>query len=89
MGFFVVGLMLLAFATPVFGSVRHPTRNEVESLLTCPTCKGRPLASDRRNPVARQMDLFIQRAIRRGCTETQIIDYFVRQFGPSVRLVHH
>jgi cytochrome c-type biogenesis protein CcmH len=77
-------LAALAVGVPAaLASEQHPTLNELEGQLMCPTC-GTPLSmSDA--PAANRIRAFIGARIRAGDTRSEIMDKLVAQFGPEIR----
>jgi cytochrome c-type biogenesis protein CcmH len=81
----VAGLVALVLAVPALASERHPTQDELEAELVCPTCHT-PL-DESSSPIAQQMKAFIRRRIAQGATESEIIDELVgppNNLGPAV-----
>ncbi len=77
-------LAALAVGVPAaLASEQHPTLNELEGQLMCPTC-GTPLSMSEA-PVANRIRAFIGRRIRAGDTRSEIMDKLVAQFGPGIR----
>ena len=74
--------LALAVAAPALGSEQHPTQDELEAMLVCPTCHV-PL-DESNSPVAQQMKAYIAKRIGQGATRTQIVNELVAQLGPGV-----
>ena len=74
--------LALAVAAPALGSEQHPTQDELEAMLVCPTCHV-PL-DESNSPVAQQMKAYIAKRIGHGATRTQIVNELVAQLGPGV-----
>ena len=80
-------LAALAFvvAGPAAASEHHPTQDELEAMLVCPSCH---VPLDESNaPIARQMKSYIAKRIREGATRSQIVDELVgppNNLGPAV-----
>ncbi|HEV2592615.1 MAG TPA: cytochrome c-type biogenesis protein CcmH [Gaiellaceae bacterium] len=77
--------LALVVAAPAAASEAHPTQDEMEALLVCPSCHV-PL-DESNSPVAQQMKAFIAERIAQGATRSQIIDELVgppNNFGPAV-----
>jgi cytochrome c-type biogenesis protein CcmH len=71
-----------ALAGPALASEQHPTQEELETALVCPTCH---VPLDESNaPIAQQMKQEIRVDIARGWTRSRIIDAFVADYGSSV-----
>jgi cytochrome c-type biogenesis protein CcmH len=69
-------------AAPALASEQHPTQQELETALVCPTCH---VPLDESNaPVAQQMKQEIRADIAKGWTRSRILDAFVADYGPSV-----
>lgn len=75
-------LAALAIATPAPASERHPTLQELETMLICPTCHTTLDQSDA--PIARRMKRFIVVRIAAGDTRSEIKAKLVAQFGEAV-----
>jgi cytochrome c-type biogenesis protein CcmH/NrfF len=83
--FVLVAALALICATPALASEKHPTQDELEAMLVCPSCHV-PL-DESNSPVAQQMKAFIAKRIAQGATRSQIVDELVgppNNFGPSV-----
>ena len=82
----LLGVLLAALIVGVpaaLASEQHPTLNELEGQLMCPTC-GTPLSmSDA--PAANRIRAFVVERIRAGDTRSEIMDKLVAQFGPEIR----
>lgn len=81
-----LAVLLAALAVGVsaaLASESHPTLNELEGQLMCPTCKTPLDQSDA--PAANRIRAFIVRRIHAGDTRSQIMDKLVAQFGPGIR----
>ena len=72
----------VAIAAPAAASDRHPTQDEVEGDVMCPTCHTTLDQSDA--PIARQMKDFIRRRIAAGDTKSEIEDKLVAQLGKQI-----
>src|SRR5581483_12051119 len=77
------GLLLLAVhPAPAAASERHPTLNELEGEVMCPTCH--TTLDQSSAPAARRIEAFIRRRIAAGDTKSEIKAKLVAQFGPSI-----
>jgi cytochrome c-type biogenesis protein CcmH len=77
-------LAALAVGVPAaLASEQHPTLNELEGQLMCPTC-GTPLSMSEA-PAANRIRAFIVQRIRAGDSRSEIMDKLVAQFGPGIR----
>ncbi len=77
-----VALATTVLAAPGLASEQHPTQQELETALVCPTCH---VPLDESNaPIAEQMKQEIRADIARGWTRSRIIDAFVADYGSSV-----
>lgn len=72
----------LALAAPALASERHPTLNELEGQVMCPTCHVTLDMSDA--PIAQRMKTYIKQRIAAGDTRSQIEAKLVAQFGKGV-----
>ncbi len=72
----------LALAAPALASERHPTLNELEGEVMCPTCHVTLDMSD--SPIAQRMKAFIKQRIAAGDTKSAIEAKLVAQFGQGV-----
>ena len=80
-----VAALALVVAGPAAASEHHPTQDELEAMLVCPSCHV-PL-DESNSPVAQQMKAFIAERIAQGATRSQIIDELVgppNNFGKAV-----
>jgi cytochrome c-type biogenesis protein CcmH/NrfF len=81
----VLAALALVAAAPAGASQLHPTQDELEALLVCPSCH---VPLDESNaPVAQQMKAFIAKRIAQGATRSEIIDELVgppNNFGTAV-----
>jgi cytochrome c-type biogenesis protein CcmH len=78
----LVLVAVLTLAAPAYASEQHPTQEELETALVCPTCH---VPLDESNaPIAQQMKQEIRVDIARGWTRSRIIDAFVADYGSSV-----
>ena len=80
----VVSVVLAAtlFVSPALASEQHPTLNELEGEVMCPTCH---TTLDQSNaPIARRIEAYISRRIAAGDTKREIEDKLVAQFGPAI-----
>lgn len=69
-------------ASPAAASERHPTLNELEGEVMCPTCH---TTLDQSNaPIARRIEAYIGARIAAGDTKSEIEDKLVAQFGPAI-----
>jgi cytochrome c-type biogenesis protein CcmH len=74
---------LIVGVPAALASEQHPTLNELEGQVMCPTC-GTPLSmSDA--PAANRIRAFVVARIRAGDTRSEIMDKLVAQFGPEIR----
>ncbi len=74
----------LAVGVPAaLASESHPTLNELEGQVMCPTCNT-PLDQSS-SPAANRIRAFIADRIRAGDTRSEIVDKLVAQFGPGIR----
>jgi len=73
--------LALVVAAPAAASERHPTQDEMEAMLVCPSCHV-PL-DESNSPVAQQMKAYIARRIAQGATRSQIVNELV---GPPNNL---
>lgn len=79
----VLALALVVGVPAALASEQHPTLQELEGQLMCPTC-GTPLnQSDA--PAANRIRAFIVDRIEAGDTRSEIIDKLVANFGPEIR----
>ena len=78
----LAGLAALALAAPAAASESHPTLNELEGELICPTCHTTLDQSDA--PIARRMKRFITARIAAGDTKSEIKATLVERFGEGV-----
>ena len=77
--------LALMLAAPAAASERHPTQDEMEAMLVCPSCHV-PL-DESNSPVAQQMKAYIAKRIAQGATRSQIVDELVgppNNLGPGV-----
>jgi cytochrome c-type biogenesis protein CcmH len=74
--------LALIVAAPAFASQAHPTQDELEAMLVCPSCHV-PL-DESNSPVAQQMKAYIAKRISQGATRSQIVNELVAQLGPGV-----
>lgn len=77
--------LALICASPALASEQHPTQDELEAMLVCPSCHV-PL-DESNSAVAQQMKAFIAERIAQGATRSEIVDELVgppNNFGPSV-----
>lgn len=75
-------VLALLFAAPAAASERHPTLNELEGEVMCPTCHVTLDMSD--SPIAQRMKVFIKQRIAAGDTRSQIENELVAQFGSGI-----
>ncbi|MFN2627694.1 MAG: cytochrome c-type biogenesis protein CcmH [Gaiellaceae bacterium] len=78
----LVGFVALIVAAPASASERHPTLNELEGQVMCPTCHTTLDQSD--SAVANRIRVFIRRRIAAGDTRSAIEQELVDQFGPAI-----
>ena len=70
------------FVSPASASEQHPTLNELEGEVMCPTCH---TTLDQSNaPIARRIEAYISRRIAAGDTKSEIEGKLVAQFGPAI-----
>jgi cytochrome c-type biogenesis protein CcmH len=82
----VLGAALLVGATGDGGPPTVEDRvDRVASRLRCPTCQGLS-AADSDAPAARALREEIERRVREGQTDTEIIDYVVGRYGADIRI---
>ena len=79
---FVVALLASAVVPPAFASEAHPTLNELEPELICPTCNTTLEMSS--SPIADRMRAFIRARIAAGDTKSEIKAKLVDEFGEEV-----
>ncbi|HSP72788.1 MAG TPA: cytochrome c-type biogenesis protein CcmH [Gaiellaceae bacterium] len=79
---FAVVVAALALAAPALASEQHPTLNELEGEVMCPTCHVTLDMSD--SPIAQRMKAFIKQRIAAGDTRSAIEAKLVAQFGQGV-----
>lgn len=77
----VVTLALL-LAVPARASEQHPTLDELEHEVMCPTCKTLLALSDA--SAADRIRVFIRERIAAGDTKSEIEDKLVAQFGEQI-----
>ena len=75
-------LLVLTVAAPAHASERHPTLDELEHEVMCPTC--RTLLELSQAPIAERMRSFIRGRIAAGDTKSEIETKLVAQFGEGV-----
>lgn len=73
--------LALGVSAPALASEQHPTEDELETMLVCPSCHV-PL-DESNSPVAQQMKQFIRMRIAQGATRSEIVDELV---GPPNNL---
>jgi cytochrome c-type biogenesis protein CcmH/NrfF len=78
----LIALALLTTVTACGASNSHPSQEEIEAELVCPTCH-EPL-DESNSPIAQQMKLEIARGIAAGQSKSQIENALVAQLGPDV-----
>ena len=81
-GVLAATLLAFLFATPAAASEAHPTLNELENEVMCPTCHELLAFSDA--PVADRIRAFITRRIKAGDTKSEIKHRLVSEFGEAV-----
>ncbi len=70
------------FVAPASASEQHPTLNELEGEVMCPTCH---TTLDQSNaPIARRIEDYIRRRIAVGDTKSEIEAQLVAQFGSAI-----
>lgn len=70
------------FVSPALASEQHPTLNELEGEVMCPTCH---TTLDQSNaPIARRIEAYISGRIAAGDTKSEIEGKLVAQFGPAI-----
>ena len=77
----LIAALALIVASPAVASERHPTQDEMEAMLVCPSCHV-PL-DESNSPIAQQMKAYIAKRIAQGATRSQIVDELV---GPPNNL---
>jgi cytochrome c-type biogenesis protein CcmH/NrfF len=77
----VTAAFALVVAAPAAASQLHPTQDEMEAMLVCPSCHV-PL-DESSSPIAQQMKAYIAKRIAQGATRSQIVDELV---GPPNNL---
>ena len=80
-----VAALALVVAGPAAASQAHPTQDELEAMLVCPSCHV-PL-DESNSAVAQQMKAFIAKRIAQGATRSEIVDELVgppNNFGKAV-----
>lgn len=81
--FAFAGILTLALsASPAPASERHPTLDELEHEVMCPTCQT-PLELSEA-PIAERMRVFIRARIRAGDTKSEIKEKLVGDFGEGI-----
>ena len=77
-------LAALVLGVPAaLASEQHPTLQELEGQVMCPTCE---VPLDQSNaPAANRIRAFIVERIRAGDTRSEVMDKLVAQFGPGIR----
>ena len=70
------------FVASASASEQHPTLNELESEVMCPTCHTTLDQSDA--PIARRIEAYISARIAAGDTKSEIKDKLVAQFGTAI-----
>ena len=80
----MVLLAALVLGVPAaLASEQHPTLQELEGQVMCPTCE---VPLDQSNsPAANRIRVFISERIRAGDTRSEIMDKLVAQFGAGIR----
>jgi cytochrome c-type biogenesis protein CcmH len=82
--FVLVGALVAAVvAAPASASERHPTLEEMQGLIMCPTCKGQTL-EESTAPAADRVRRFIAARIAAGDTRSEIQDKLVAEYGESI-----
>ena len=82
----ILAFLLAALAVGVpaaLASEQHPTLNELEGQLMCPTCQTPLDQSD--SAAANRIRAYIVKRIQAGDTRSEIMDRLVAQFGPGIR----
>ena len=80
----LAGLVLAAmlFVSSASASEQHPTLNELEGEVMCPTCH---TTLDQSNaPIARRIEAYISGRIAAGDTKSEIEGKLVAQFGEAI-----
>jgi cytochrome c-type biogenesis protein CcmH/NrfF len=77
----LLAALALVVAAPAGASQLHPTQDELEAMLVCPSCHV-PL-DESNSPIAQQMKAYIAKRIAQGATRSQIVDELV---GPPNNL---
>ena len=77
----VLAVAALAASGPALASEQHPTLDELEAMLVCPSCHV-PL-DESNSPIAQQMKAYIAKRIAQGATRSEIVDELV---GPPNNL---
>jgi cytochrome c-type biogenesis protein CcmH len=75
-------LAMLLLAAPALASEQHPTLEELETEVNCPTCKTTLALSNA--PVADRMREFIRTRIAAGDTKSEIKAALVDEFGEGI-----
>jgi cytochrome c-type biogenesis protein CcmH len=76
-------LVLAVLAPTAAASERHPTLNELEGRVMCPTCKGETL-DESDAPAARRLKQWIAQRIAAGDSRSEIERKLERDFGPQI-----
>jgi cytochrome c-type biogenesis protein CcmH len=74
--------LALAAAAPALASEAHPTLDELEGEVMCPTCHTTLDMSS--SPIAARMEAFIKRRIAAGDTKSEIKAKLVANFGEGI-----
>jgi len=75
-------LVALVLAAPVLASEQHPTLDELENEVNCPTCKTTLALSNA--PAADRIREFISERIAAGDTKSEIKAALVSEFGTGI-----
>jgi cytochrome c-type biogenesis protein CcmH len=78
----LLAAVALIVAAPAAASEAHPTQDELEAMLVCPSCHV-PL-DESNSAVAQQMKSYIAQRIKQGATRSQIVNELVAQLGTGV-----
>jgi cytochrome c-type biogenesis protein CcmH len=78
----VVALAAALLAPPARASERHPTLNELEGQVMCPTCH--TTLDQSSSPAAERIKLFIRNRIAAGDSRSQIKRRLVAEFGSAI-----
>jgi len=76
-------LALVAAPAAAIASERHPSLNELEGRVMCPTCKGETL-DESDAPAAQRLKQYIAARIAAGDSRNEIERKLVANFGPTI-----